>query len=115
MPATVRIKGGRRIHRFVANASDPLLAVNAAYPILRDKVMPAMRSAVPFRSGKLRNSMRLRRYGTTIEFTAIWYARVVRWGNSKISVEELFLQLVEAYAPDIRAAIRAAVRAAGGL
>ena len=115
MPATVRIKGGKRIHRFVTNADNPLLAVAAAYPIIRDRVMPALRAAVPFRSGKLRRSLRLVRQGTTIELLSIWYGNLVRWGNRKVSVQEVFIDLVAAFAPQIRAAIRAAVRAAGGL
>ena len=115
MPATVRIKGGQHIRRFVTNAADPLLAVRAAYPVIRDLVMPALRARVPFRSGKLRRSLRLVRNGTTIELLSIWYGNLVRIGNRKVSVQDIFLDLVAAFAPQIRAAIRAAVRAAGGL
>ena len=115
MPATVAIRGGKRLRRFVTDADDPMLAVNAAYPVLQNLVMPALRSRVPVRSGKLRRTLRLRRVGTTIELTAVWYGQLVRIGNRKVSVQDIFLDLVEEYAPQIRAAIRAAVRAAGGL
>ena len=110
---TVRVKGGRNIHRFVIGNENPLLAVTAAFNVINRVVMPALRAQMPVRSGRLKKSLRLQRVGTTIELIGIFYARLVLIGPSKHSVQTLFIRLIEQYAGVIREAIAAAIRGAG--
>ena len=110
---TVRVKGGRNIHRFVIGNENPLLAVTAAFGVINRLVMPALRARMPERSGRLKRSLRLQRVGTAIELIGIFYARLVKIGSARHTVQGLFIKLVEQHAGAIRAAIAAAIRGAG--
>ena len=110
---TVRVKGGRNIHRFVAGNENPTVAAVAAFEAINRLVMPALRQRMPERSGRLKKSLRLSRVGTTIELIGIFYARLVKIGAARQTVEGLFIKLVEQYAGAIREAIAAAIRGAG--
>ena len=114
LSVTVRVKGGRNVHRFVAGNSNPTLAAAAAYEVINRLVMPALRQRMPERSGRLKRSLRLSRVGTTIELLGIFYARMVKIGSGGHTVESIFIRLIEQYAGAIREAIAAAIRNAGG-
>ena len=110
---TVRVKGGRNIHRFVVGNENPYLAAQAAYGAINKLVMPALRARMPVRSGRLKKSMRLTLRGTTIELIGIFYARLVLIGPSRHTVQTIFIRLIEQNAGAIRAAIALAIRTAG--
>lgn len=113
LSVTVRVKGGRNIHRFVVGNSNPTLAAVAAFEVINRLVMPALRARMPVRSGRLQKSLRLTRVGTTIELIGIFYARLVKIGSAKNTVQGLFIKLVEQHAGAIREAIAAAIRGVG--
>ena len=77
-------------------------------------VMPALRGMIPERSGRLKRSLRLRRVGTTIELTAIFYGNFARLGPNGRTVRDMFLDLVKRHEGAIREAVAAAQRNAGG-
>ena len=110
---TVRVKGGRNIHKFVEGNSNPTVAAVAAFQVINRLVMPALRQRMPERSGRLKKSLRLSRVGSTIELVGIFYARLVKIGSGGNTVESIFISLIEQYAGAIRAAIAAAIRNAG--
>ena len=110
---TVRVKGGRNIHKFVEGNSNPQVAAIAAFQVIDRVVMPALRAQMPERSGRLKKSLRLTRVGTTIELIGIFYARLVKIGAQRHTVESIFISLIDRYAGAIRAAIAAAIRGAG--
>ena len=117
MPS-VTVKGGKRVRRFVHGVtSNPNIAADAAFPIIRDRVLPALKARLTRRTGRLIQSMHVVKTGTTIELRGIFYAPLVTFprGGRRVTVQDLFIELVAAYAPQIRTAIRAAVRAAGGV
>ena len=112
---TVRVKGGHAIRRFVfGNINNPALAAIAAYGVINRVVMPALRSQIPERSGRLKRTLRLRRVGTTIELTSIFYGNFTRIGPGSRLVRDIFLDLVKRHEGAIREAVAAAQRNAGG-
>ena len=111
---TVRVKGGRNIHRFVIGNENPGLAAGAAYAAINRLVMPQLRQRMPERSGRLKRSLHLTLRGTTIELVGIFYARLVKIGSARHTVQSIFIRLIEQYAGAIRETIAAAIRNAGG-
>ena len=112
---TVRIKGGHAIRRFVfGNISNPTLAAAAAFQVINRLVMPALRSQIPERSGRLKQTLRLQRVGTTIELKSIFYGNFAKIGPGKRLVRDIFLDLVKRHEGAIREAVVAAQRNAGG-
>ena len=112
---TVRVKGGAKIRRFVfGNISNPTLAATAAYEVINRVVMPQLRSRIPERSGRLKRTLRLRRVGTTIELTSIFYGNFAKIGPGGRTVRDMFLDLVKRHEGAIREAVAAAQLDAGG-
>ena len=108
---TVRIKGGDKIRRFVfGNINNPTLAAQAAYQVIQRVVMPALRSQIPERSGRLKRSLRLQRVGTTIELRSIFYGNFAKIGPGGRTVKDIFLDLVQRHENAIREAVSAAIR-----
>ena len=112
---TVRVKGGHAVRRFVfGNINNPTLAATAAFGVINRLVMPALRQRIPVRSGRLKKTLRLRRVGTTIELTSIFYGNFAVIGPGGRTVRDIFLDLVKRYEGAIREAVAAAQLNAGG-
>ena len=113
MPLTVRVTGGHNLARFIFQDGNVDAAISAAIGVIRSLVLPRLRAAVPFRSGRLRNTLHVARVGDAIQLRGVFYARMVRWNNGRHTVEELFIQLVRSHKAQIIAAVRAAI--SGGI
>ena len=112
---TVRVRGGHAIRRFVfGNINNPTLAAQAAYEVINRLVMPALRSQIPERSGRLKRTLRLQRVGTTIELKSIFYGLFAKIGPGGRTTRDIFLDLVKRHEGEIRQAVQAAQLDAGG-
>ena len=95
---TVRVRGGAHIRRFVfGNISNPTLAATAAFEVINRLVMPALRSRIPERSGRLKRTLRLQRVGTTIELKSIFYGNFAVIAAGGRTTRDIFLDLEPVY------------------
>ena len=112
----VTIRGGQRLRRFIARAEgltgERLAKITAR--IIRNYVLPRIRSRVPFRTGRLRRSLRVIQRGSRIELRGAFYAPMVRDSAGK-SVEDIAMDVIEESRNEIRGLIRAEVRRELGL
>lgn len=87
---SARITGGRRVDRFLRR--NPLDAAEIARRFARAFPLHTMRNAMPVRSGRLRDSLRIRQRGATVELVGAFYGRFVTT-RSGLRVEQLWLRL----------------------
>ena len=115
-PVRVTIRGGQRLRRFIQRAEgltgERLAQITAR--ILRNYVLPRIRSRAPRRTGRLRRSLRIIQRGSRIELRGVFYTPMVRDSTGK-SVEDIAMDIIEENRDEIRAQIRTQVRRELGL
>ena len=106
----VTIRGGRKLARFLENAAgltDEVLA-RAMAKVLKQRMVPALRTLAPNRTGRLRRSLRIVQRGGTIELRAVFYGRFVPFGGQTLA--EAAIDWINRNKPTIRAQLRLEVR-----
>ena len=87
----VTIRGGRKLARFLERATgltnERLAAIMAT--VLRRTLLPALRTLVPSRTGKLKRSLKIIQRGENIELRAIFYGRLIPIGSGRDSLAEV--------------------------
>lgn len=76
---TARTEGGERFARFIRRVNDDDLVMRLITESMRRRMLPRLRSQVPERTGRLRQSLRLRQRGRGVELQGTDYAPFVRW------------------------------------
>ena len=117
--ARVTIRGGRKLARFIERASDPRLTdaalAAATARVLRRSVLPQLKAVMPFRTGKLRRSLRIITRGGTIELRGAFYWHFQKAGNTDKSLAEYAIDLINAQRPQLREEIKLELRRALGI
>ena len=87
----VTIRGGRKLARFLERAAgltnERLAAIMAT--VLRRTMLPALRTLVPVRTGKLKRSLKIIQRGENIELRAVFYGRLVPIGTGRNNLAEV--------------------------
>ena len=93
---SVRIKGGQKLRRFIFNANNPRLVARLAAEsrLIRRRILPSLKTAMPRRTGALISSLEIRQNGVRIELWGIFYARYVTVGGVRVVIDEL-MDLIE--------------------
>ena len=86
---SVRIKGGKKLRRFIFNANNPRLVARLAAEAIRRRILPSLKTAMPRRTGALITSLEIRQNGVRIELWGIFYARYVTVGGVRVVISEL--------------------------
>ena len=86
---SVRIKGGKKLRRFIFNANNPRLVAQLAAESIRRNILPSLKAAMPRRTGALITSLEIRQNGVRIELWGIFYARYVTVGGVRVVIDVL--------------------------
>ncbi len=106
----VTIRGGRKLQRFIERARDPEVLGRIVAKVLRRFLIPALKSRVPRRTGKLSRSLKIVQRGPAIELRGIFYGRFLRIGPSRDTIAELAMDIIASNRAAIIAMIRAEYR-----
>ena len=110
--ANVTIQGGGRLRRFLARSRTLTSRVLARIvaDVLRRELLPALKSRVARRSGRMAQSLNIRHRGETVELRGNFYAPLVRWNNGRDSVVEAAMTLMEDNRNAINRGIESGIR-----
>lgn len=111
MPA-VTVRGGARLRRFFFDferASEAAVA-RALAKVIRQSVIPALRTSVPRRTGRLRRSLRVVQREQHVEIRSVFYGRFIRLQPDGDTLAERALQLIEGRRDSIRAQVEIELR-----
>ena len=86
---SLRIKGGKKLRRFIFNANNPRLVARLAAESIRRNILPSLKAAMPRRTGALITSLEIRQNGVRIELWGIFYARYVTIGGVRVVINVL--------------------------
>ena len=115
--AGVTIRGGRKLARFLERAAgltnERLAKIMAT--VLRRTMLPALRTLVPTRTGKLGKSLNIVQRGENIELRAVFYGRFVPIGSARDSLAETAIDWLNANRAAIRSQLKLEVRKELGL
>ena len=108
----VTIRGGKKLARFLEKAagltSERLAAIMAT--VLRRTMLPALRTLVPSRTGRLKRSLKIIQRGENIELRAVFYGRLIPIGSGRDSLAEVAIDWLNQNRVTIRAQLKAEVR-----
>ena len=108
----ITIRGGRKLARFLEKASgltpERLAALMAR--VLSRTMLPALRTLVPSRTGRLKRSLKIIQRGADIELRAIFYGRLVPIGTARDSLAEVAIDWLNENRVIIKAQLRLEVR-----
>ena len=108
----VTIRGGAKLARFLERAagltSERLAKIMAT--VLRRTMLPALRTLVPTRTGKLKRSLNIVQRGENIELRSVFYGRLVPIGTGRDSLAEVAIDWLNANRVAIRAQLKFEVR-----
>lgn len=109
---SVQIRGGGRTARFVMRAQQltPERLARIAAEVLREVVLPILKSRVPKRTGRLSRSLNIRHRGGVVELRGDFYGPLVNRGQ-RDSVAAIAMDIVEQRRDEIRDGIAKGVRA----
>ena len=110
--ASVTIRGGGRVKRILMRSRGitPEVLARITAEVLRQELLPLLRSRVPRRTGRLARSLVIRHRGGAVELRGTFYAPVVRWNNGRDSVAAAAMDILESNRDDIIKAIAAQIR-----
>ena len=86
---SLRIKGGKKLRRFIFNANNPRLVARLAAEAIRRHILPSLKAAMPRRTGALITSLEIRQNGVRIELWGIFYARYVTVNGVRVVIDVL--------------------------
>ena len=124
MPVTARgvtVRGGRKLARFLRRATDPNVTetarARAIANVLRNMLVPALRSVLPKRTGFIRRSLRVEQRGVNVSIKIAFYWRFLLIGPSRQRPDEWAVDWINANKSVIRTAISVELRKAllGGI
>ena len=113
----VTIRGGRKLARFLERAAgltnERLAKIMAT--VLRRRLLPALRSLVPSRTGKLKRSLNIVQRGENIELRSVFYGRLIPIGSARDSLAEVAIDWLNENRVAIRAQLALEVKKELGL
>lgn len=108
----VTIRGGRKLARFLERAAgltnERLAKIMAT--VLRRTLLPALRTLVPSRTGKLKRSLNIVQRGENIELRSVFYGRLVPIGSARDSLAEVAIDWLNENRVTIKAQLTLEVR-----
>lgn len=114
MTSRVTVRGGRKLERFIADferfASDPQKQAEIMAKVVRRVVLPALRAAVPRRTGRLRQSIRVVARDGVVDILGVFYGAFIRIGPRRQTLPELALDIIARNRPLIRAELGEAIK-----
>ena len=112
MTASVTIKGGRKLRRFIFNVEDAAREsiLFAFRDVIRRVVLPELRRVLPVRTGKLKREVRVIVRNGYVEVRGPFYGKFQRIGASRDTIAEYVVDLIEANRERLRALVRAELR-----
>lgn len=126
MPATaqgfsggITVRGGRKLRRFITRLNDPRVTgeavARALASVLRREIIPSVLPALPRRTGRLRQSVRVVQRDASVEIRAVFYGRWVPVGPQRIPLAEYIVDRLEDHRDAIRDAVERELRTALGI
>ena len=113
----VTIRGGKKLARFLERAAgltnERLAKIMAT--VLRRRLLPALRSLVPSRTGKLKRSLNIVQRGENIELRSVFYGRLIPIGSARDSLAEVAIDWLNENRVAIRAQLKLEVKKELGL
>ena len=113
----VTIRGGRKLARFIERAAgltnERLAKIMAT--VLRRRLLPALRSLVPSRTGRLKRSLKIVQRGENIELRSVFYGRLIPIGSARDSLAEVAIDWLNENRVAIRAQLALEVKKELGL
>ena len=117
--AKTTVRGGSKIARFLEAVGDPrvtdAILARATATVMRRSVLPRVRAATPFRTGRLRNSLRIVIRGSDVQLRARFYWHFIKVGQSEQSLAEYAIDIVNQNREQLRQEIRLELRRTFGL
>ena len=108
----VTVRGGGKLARFLERAAgltnERLAKIMAT--VLRRTMLPALRSIVPSRTGRLKRSLKIVQRGENIELRSVFYGRLVPIGSSGDRLAEVAVDWLNQNRVTIRAQLKLAIR-----
>jgi len=115
--ASVTVRGGRRLERILMRyrglTAEKLAEFTA--DVLRQELLPVLKSRVPRRTGRMARSLEIRRRGARVELRGVWYGPFVNRNTNRPTVEETAMDILAADKARIVQLIVAKVRAFVGV
>ena len=96
--ASITVRGGHRVQRIVQKAQGLTGAKLAQFmaEILRDELLPVLKSRVPKRTGRMAQSLEIRCRGSAVELRGRWYGALVRHRDTRQRVAEIAMDIFQA-------------------
>ena len=95
LTVTAKTRGGKRIKKFIYNASDAELVVRLYAEAVRRRLLPALRSAVPKLTGRTAASLNIRVEGLHVGLYGIFYARWIQDKRNGDTITDIVIKLLE--------------------
>ena len=95
LSVTSKTRGGRRIKKFIYNASDAELVARLYAEAARRRLLPALRSAVPKLTGRTSFSLNIKQQGLHVGLYGIFYAQWIQDKRNGDSVTDIVIRILE--------------------